>query len=602
MSSTCTVIPMQIPSRICRLLAIVALMTLPSAWASTASAAVAWHADIATARRASEVSQRPVLAIFTASWSSASTTLDRTTLASDEAVALITACFEPVCVDVDESPEATRRLGITKVPTACILTADDQVLSKFELPETPADFVAAAARAAQEAAFASAAASRSQAHASATESATGVRTFADGSRSGSGSFAAFGSDVGTIRQTAPRADVWGTVPPGGPALNAVAAKVRRLSDFASTDASSTVMTNPAIGESFRATAVDQLSASPAAMPRHAESSRTIPTPSADMATAPPSQPAVMATAATTTPIVPATPTFVDPNRTATTSAPANAPAGFAPGGQVSQSPLAIESSPMAPSNATAGSASWLDTPPQQAPPISTLASAQAAATAAIPPASAASRPSVEPQPSTPEQSPAGAAATPLAETKPEKPASATSSLLAALQKPFSLFTSKPAAAKSTPKTTTEAASSTPETITAAATPAQPDSYGSMPVGLEGYCPVTLAERGVWVEGRAQWGVRHRGRTYLFASVDQQKAFLADPDRYAPALSGDDPVLAFDSGKSTPGQRRYGVTYQSRTYLFTSPETRDAFAANPQRYTSGAMVAENRVPSNGPVVR
>jgi YHS domain-containing protein len=124
----------------------------------------------------------------------------------------------------------------------------------------------------------------------------------------------------------------------------------------------------------------------------------------------------------------------------------------------------------------------------------------------------------------------------------------------------------------------------------------------MPVGLEGYCPVTLAERGVWVEGRAQWGARHRGRTYLFASVEQQQAFLSDPDRYAPALSGDDPVLALDAGKSTPGQRRYGVTYQSRTYLFSSTETRDAFAANPQRYTSGAMVAENRTPTTGPVVR
>jgi YHS domain-containing protein len=124
----------------------------------------------------------------------------------------------------------------------------------------------------------------------------------------------------------------------------------------------------------------------------------------------------------------------------------------------------------------------------------------------------------------------------------------------------------------------------------------------MPVGLEGYCPVTLTEKGTWVEGRAQWGVRHRGRTYLFAGAEQQKAFLADPDRYAPALSGDDPVLAFDTGKSTPGQRRYGVTYQSRMYLFSSTETRDAFAANPQRYTTGALVAENRVPTAGSVVR
>ena len=124
----------------------------------------------------------------------------------------------------------------------------------------------------------------------------------------------------------------------------------------------------------------------------------------------------------------------------------------------------------------------------------------------------------------------------------------------------------------------------------------------MPLGLEGYCPVTLAERGAWVEGRAQWGARHRGRTYLFAGLEQQQAFLRDPDRYAPALSGDDPVLAFDAGRSTPGQRRYGVTYQSRMYLFSSTETRDAFAANPQRYTTGAVVAENRAGTGTGVVR
>jgi len=177
----------------------------------------------------------------------------------------------------------------------------------------------------------------------------------------------------------------------------------------------------------------------------------------------------------------------------------------------------------------------------------------------------------------------------------------SSSLLSALQKPFSMF-SKPATAKTAPSSTVTAANTPAEDTAALATPAEPDLYGSMPVGLEGYCPVTLAERGAWVEGRAQWGARHRGRTYLFASAEQQKAFLADPDRYAPALSGDDPVMAFDAGKCTPGQRRYGVTYQSRTYLFSSTETRDAFAANPQRYTSGAVVAENRRPANGPVIR
>jgi len=210
-------------------------------------------------------------------------------------------------------------------------------------------------------------------------------------------------------------------------------------------------------------------------------------------------------------------------------------------------------------------------------------------------------------------------ATPLAETtpqnragqQPEKPAaSGSQSLLAALQKPFTLFApkSKPTTAgdalesSAASRTTTRPEGTPADSVAANAPPAEPDHYGSMPVGLEGYCPVTLTEKGAWVEGRAQWGVRHRGRTYLFAGAEQQKAFLADPDRYAPALSGDDPVLAFDAGKSTPGQRRYGVTYQSRMYLFSSTETRDTFAANPQRYTTGALVAENRMPTSGTVVR
>ena len=609
MSSTCMVIPMPTPSRICRLLATVAALTLFSAWTASASAAIPWHPDLATARRAAEISQRPVLAIFTASWSSATTTLDRTTLASDEAVALIGACFEPVCVDVDANPEATRRLGITKVPTACILNTDEQLLTKFEVPETPAGFVAAAARAAQEAALASATATRSSSHGT-PEPAVSLREFADISGSGS-ALPTFGSENGKGLRAATTADVRGTVPPGGKAINAVAAKVRMLSDFASDDGVPASGSESAIAASFR------------------ESTISPPT-------APPAEPAVIPSAASVSTAASA-PTAAavstpDPTAVATASMPAEPPATLASssasGSIVTQAPLTIETTPItttAPSHSTAGAAPWLGLP-QQDRPATPSTPAAAAAMAASPTAgpaasaqtsgsqafgsqaagsqsladaktSAAQQPQAEQSPATPAQPNAEASATALAETKPQKP-SATSSLLAALQKPFSLF-SKPAAPKSAPSSTSTVASTLPQT---AATPVEPDAYGSMPVGLEGYCPVTLAERGAWVEGRAQWGVRHRGRTYLFATAEQQKAFLADPDRYAPALSGDDPVMAFDTGKSTPGQRRYGVTYQSRTYLFASTETRDAFAANPQRYTSGAMVAEHRTPASGPIVR
>jgi YHS domain-containing protein len=127
-------------------------------------------------------------------------------------------------------------------------------------------------------------------------------------------------------------------------------------------------------------------------------------------------------------------------------------------------------------------------------------------------------------------------------------------------------------------------------VAAASPPAAPAA--TMPMGMEGYCPVTLIEKGAWVEGNMQYGARHRGRTYLFAGPAEQQAFFTSPDRYAPALSGDDPVLAMDAGQRVPGDRKYGLTYESRTYLFSSPETLNAFTAAPEMYSRRVVVAEN----------
>lgn len=186
---------------------------------------------------------------------------------------------------------------------------------------------------------------------------------------------------------------------------------------------------------------------------------------------------------------------------------------------------------------------------------------------------------------------------------PASPPKPANSFWTALQKPFTAASRTPAATpavKPEPPPTMPPArpqwpgalAATPTAPAAApATAAAAAAEPSMPLGLEGYCAVTLAEKQVWTEGRPQFGVRHRGRTYLFAGPAQQQAFLADPDRYAPALSGDDPVLAFEQGKAMPGQRRYGVVCQSRMYLFATPETRDAFAANPEKYAGRVALAE-----------
>ncbi len=70
---------------------------------------------------------------------------------------------------------------------------------------------------------------------------------------------------------------------------------------------------------------------------------------------------------------------------------------------------------------------------------------------------------------------------------------------------------------------------------------------SPPLALEGYCPVTLVEQGKWVKGDAKWGAIHRGKTYLFAGEQQQKRFFGALDKYAPVLSGYDPVRYVETG-------------------------------------------------------
>lgn len=631
------VISMPNHSKICRRLAAFAMVTLSSAWAVIACGAVPWHPDLAAACRAAEVSRRPVLAIFTASWSSASTTLDRTTLASDEAVALITSCFEPACVDVDTTPEVTRRLGVAKVPTACILAADGELLSSFELPETPAGFVAAAARGLQEATVVLA--SRRLPQGTINESAAGIRDMTEVSVHAAGGLPAFGNESSRALRATTGTEVHGTVPSGGKAIKTIAAKVRRLSDFASDDGTAFTGAESAIATSFRDSSPPSLDSRPAL---------------ADEASplTPPNGPqAVPVTVTSRPPQVVADATHPDAKPGDAASAPNALSVGVASTGDATQRPLSIEPSPVPTPNQTARSVPWLGITPHNQPTVQPSPTAQpspataAESTAVVPQpqprpfAGESAAPPYPPQPhptqhamtprgqvderistgaeSSSSKSPANtAAAATLAGTKPEakndtKPdkASVTSSFLSALQKPFNMFSRTEARQNSAQSGTNPAGGQAAKpgaepapTAATAAVPTEPDPYGSMPLGLEGYCPVTLAERGVWVEGRAQWGARHRGRTYLFATSEQQKAFLADPDRYAPALSGDDPVIAFDAGKSTPGQRRYGVTYQSRTYLFSSTETRDAFAANPQRYTSGTMVAENRGPATSPIVR
>jgi protein disulfide-isomerase len=106
-----------------------------------------------------------------------------------------------------------------------------------------------------------------------------------------------------------------------------------------------------------------------------------------------------------------------------------------------------------------------------------------------------------------------------------------------------------------------------------------------PLALDGYCPVTLVEKRAWTAGDVRWGAIHHGRTYLFCGEAEQKQFLSNPEHYSPILSGDDPVVATDEGRSIPGDRRYGVFFGDRVYLFHNENSLQTFSAQPARYAA-----------------
>jgi protein disulfide-isomerase len=132
----------------------------------------------------------------------------------------------------------------------------------------------------------------------------------------------------------------------------------------------------------------------------------------------------------------------------------------------------------------------------------------------------------------------------------------------------------------------------------AAANAAPKNIAQPPLGLDGFCPVTLAEKQQWVPGDKRWGVLHQGRTYLFAGPEEQSRFLGNFDRYAPINSGLDIVLSADEHKSVPGMREHGVFFKDRVFLFANEATLQKFSTNPYYYLDQAQLASRQVAPTG----
>ena len=116
-----------------------------------------------------------------------------------------------------------------------------------------------------------------------------------------------------------------------------------------------------------------------------------------------------------------------------------------------------------------------------------------------------------------------------------------------------------------------------------------------PLGLEGYCPVTLLREIRKVPGSREWGCIHRGKLYFFTNQSYREIFLKNPDRYAPVLAGYDVVIFRDSGQLVEGKSIYGGFVgegENRlVFLFSSLENKQKFIGDKSgRYLEAARLA------------
>lgn len=113
-----------------------------------------------------------------------------------------------------------------------------------------------------------------------------------------------------------------------------------------------------------------------------------------------------------------------------------------------------------------------------------------------------------------------------------------------------------------------------------------DERSAPPIALNGYCPVELMSSGRWLLGDLRWTVVYEGHIYRLSGPTQRQQFLANPEAFAPAYSGNDAVLTVDQNRTVPGQAAYCATYNKRLYMFSNAGTQAQFNQNPQQYAVG----------------
>jgi len=119
-------------------------------------------------------------------------------------------------------------------------------------------------------------------------------------------------------------------------------------------------------------------------------------------------------------------------------------------------------------------------------------------------------------------------------------------------------------------------------ITRQVSAAKPVTSGQQPViaGLNGFCVVALKER-QFVPTNVAFSSTFEDHTYFFSSAETKATFDRNPESYAPAYGGFDPVVFLEKRQLVEGQ--FLREFEGRFYLFASKENWETFKSTPQRF-------------------
>ncbi len=103
--------------------------------------------------------------------------------------------------------------------------------------------------------------------------------------------------------------------------------------------------------------------------------------------------------------------------------------------------------------------------------------------------------------------------------------------------------------------------------------------------LEGFSPVALVDENRWVPGNENLTAEFENAQYCFASEGEKEKFVQNPRYYALVSGGCDVVVLAEFSQKVEGDRRFGVRYEERNFVFSSGENLEKFRANPEFYTT-----------------